>query len=1110
MTMKTLVLGFSLTALLASVACTEKGKPYYPNEGARPSPVEQPASVQDNEQIAPDSQALQWKVNFTHSQAPVRDVLLPLARRVLDLRRVLDPKSLNSRSVMDELIVLNDMILGASQNQRRQPEFATVLKLYQTALTVECGEFRDSCRGFQYLKISGTSWRVVKLLAQNDDAHRFRLLLFALQLKDRFWDSELAEMIYTSPAQNLSATEASDRERAQHLLQTTLREIQNKTTNPQEARRFLDTVHAWSLSQQDPASAGALLTMMAQAGYLYAADGSSLHPELKTLLARSEQEEDSLIGQQRLLQKQNVFHPELIGATFTAHFDELTFIVDSVFRGRLSPQDGALLYGSSRQTLAQLQTAVENYFRVRFLVALYKSSLEIKKVFNADVQGPELMTYVVNHSSSVTRVWNVFKSSTQPLKTFSQLASHQRDGGEATAQKLFDLFGATDRSITVTSTYPHTMALFHLLSQNRFQMYMPSLGRKVDTGDLMTLLFNGHIKPLLPYSEDTEPLTLFQMIYAFDMAVRTNLFELLGIDTDFFMADTLRRISGKTLDAIAAEMETVGNRFKKTADYQRFKEACAEFTTGQLRPRTLYVGELIVSPYYGNLLHNSLSMLHPGLVGMASGREGDLDSQPFSGLMYLDRDYAEAVEQTRLDLGTQLRFGEAMLAAYTNYLHHTGATNATIAQKTRLTRGILEGFRQKRVDVLARGREWHKDLGGCFWPALVRDAEVQMQVLDMEREYLRQVYRDIVTLRAGASPDVRNAIQAGHRFKGLPSGFTGFDRISRDGYTYTRIDFILRMADYVKKLAPQVTIDFGQSLNLDSELVYRSSVKDTARTPSVMLYFTESEEEFVNNGIKAIFNTVGAGMGYTEWFMRAKNLVRGVRFSVRSLATLYRLERELNGRVDYFTPQLVLREQEMFYKITALSPKERQLLTSIRMKEKFDQVFFKDMVLNTDKENSITDLWGLYDYPLTVLQREELGDTLDDKAADEVEAQLTFSMPMTAAGQLYYQTRGNKSRGTSVIPYNSELDRQLDLSVQTFVRGEMSGIAEAQKVILNYAAQVGQRPPQDRPRADVNLYLTIQTPISDTVLPRYTSALHVFNRNTQNCFVSATTCADFQ
>ncbi len=1114
--MKRLTLALISLLLLTSVSCTEKGKPMSVNApDTRPRPENSLATVNDN--VSPSSEAQRFVRASQESKDSLVEVVLPMSATVLARARVVDKASLTSRSRMDELIVLNNLVIQVSEKDRARPEYMQVLNRYEAALAFDCGTLRDSCVGLRYLKLAANSATVMKLIAKSDSAHYFRYLMFSLEMKNRLADREFLLLLFARPQTQLPTDEAAALQATKAMLVTAL-QVAGKSNTPSQLRSFLESIGAWDMiiqGQLDLASLDAIYPMIASAGLLYTENGS-LHPSLLRLIRSRESEADGYMAKQNALKAQKLFSPELVGAKYTDHFDELFFIVDAVFTERMSAQNAAILFGSSKKTAQELQTAVENYLRIQFLVALHAGTALVKTIFEAEVPAKQLLEHAVNETPAIQRVWGSFKSKSSPLQNFALLASKQRADSAAIETAFNNLFNSIDKSISMVAVYPHTLALFHILSQTHFTIREPWTGRIFDTGDLMNMLFHGGMSPLFSYSEDTTVLNGFQVLYAFDMAVRTNLFQIVNIDTDFFISDTLRRLNGKPLNFIDQELQLVDHRFKETTSFQEFRDACAEFRTGEKRVRHMYLSDLHASPYYGTLLSDVFESVTSGSTTV--GQAGRLEKKS-AGLMYFDPDYSEMIEKARLDLGNNLRQGNAMLSSLVSYLRHNGMNQSQIDAKTALTRKTLAEMEAKRAAVLSTSRRWFEDIGKCMWKADARETQVEMQVLAAEKAYLRQIHRDISRLRLGVSGRDLMVIQQRPRLSGMPSGFRGYDSTTVDGYRYNKIDFLLRIARYLSSgltteegsiapIAPSVRVDLGESLDGDSPVITDSS--------QYFLPYSDSEEEFVNSALKALYNgkisnnRADTKTGFQAWLNIGTRIIPWGHY-LTALSSLYRLEHEVSGKNILFPPELILQSQEQILKMTKLTPDERDLYTIVNYKEKYSPVYFDFRVMTYGKKTlTLADAWGLFDLPLRIVQHDQLGYSWDD-FENGASPRINDRMSYFKSGQDYYVARAVSHRGASVIPYNVELDQKLDASLRKFIQSEQSSIADFQNLTVSYTKQVLERPRDQQPSVDINLFTTIQgTMLSDIVIPSNRADLHQFQQATQFCFATDKPCTEFK
>src|SRR5262249_29000024 len=139
--------------------------------------------------------------------------------------------------------------------------------------------------------------------------------------------------------------------------------------------------------------------MVAAGRYMYADDKThDLHPDFKALLTKSEANPEGFMASQRMLQNQNSFSAENIVAKYISHLDEMTYILDGIFTEKISSQTGATLFASTGKSASELEAIAQAYLRLRFLVALQRTSEVAKTLFNAQVQGQELIWHFMTHS----------------------------------------------------------------------------------------------------------------------------------------------------------------------------------------------------------------------------------------------------------------------------------------------------------------------------------------------------------------------------------------------------------------------------------------------------------------------------------------------------------------------------------------------------------------------------------------------------------------------------------------------------------------------------------------------------------------------------------------
>jgi hypothetical protein len=310
----------------------------------------------------------------------------------------------------------------------------------------------------------------------------------------------------------------------------------------------------------------------------------------------------------------------------------------------------------------------------------------------------------------------------------------------------------------------------------------------------------------------------------------------------------------------------------------------------------------------------------------------------------------------------------------------------------------------------------------------------------------------------------------------------------------------------IAPIEPGVTIDFGKHLDMDIDFIQKSQ--------NTNIPFIDSEDDFVNTGLKIVFNGVDGFVDpYVRWLDESGGHISLWADNMKSLVSLYRLEHEMTGANTFMTADNILQLQGEVLNMLKLSPDMHGLLQTLKR----DSLYPIDMLTNmllvwdyTAVPQKLSDVWGLYDFPVRLMDTEQLGAVYDAKIAGNG-APVPFRFSTTVAGLMYYKARSVENRGASVLPFNGALDKYLDAAVSGFVKGEVAAITAFQTSTTAYLNKVAAEPADQRPRADLTLYKSIQAPLlTPTIIPDFDFTLRDFNRNTNSCLTSDKPCLDFK
>jgi hypothetical protein len=666
------------------------------------------------------------------------------------------------------------------------------------------------------------------------------------------------------------------------------------------------------------------------------------------------------------------------------------------------------------------------------------------------------------------------------------------------------------------------LALFHQLAQKDFVLWsydQYGKPRKYRSGELIHMLILGQSAPLFPYSDDTRALNEYEVLYAFDMAVRGSIFPIAGIDVDVFISDTLKRISEREVSHLDQLLDVIEARFASTSEEaRRLDLICQEFSAqGKPVPRSFNVEQVLDSPYLGKF-HGRLFASNFEREGFKIESKTGIRSTFQGGLFFPELQFAEGLERTRTELANQIRIGETMLASYRDYLTKfescdgVRCTDEQADAKTALSRARLDELRAVRDRMIRNARSLFARFGECYGKLYKHDMQVRDRLMVMEQAYFRQIHRDIRRLRAeNLSPEQIATMFERHRVRA--SNFTGLDEIRPTGYVMNRPDYILRTGGFLTRglvtdkenfpaIAPHLTMEYAEKYDHKSSLL---SLQGRG-----LIQFTEDETAFVNEAVKKALIYNGY---YTATEM---GMISNIRDFMHATVGAFRLDRVTNGENAVLTSDTVLRIFDQYLDILKL-PAERQKIFEIAKQDTFYTLtYLEKQILSLDQFNRfrIARTWGMYDLPAVLINRDYLGynyefEFIGMSGPDGPTAvDPRFGYPSQA--RVYYSTRSTSGRGASLVPYNKDLDGHMDSMVRHQIKTELATAEELHAKAAEFARAALARPAADQPRIDLSLTLNYTRPLLEPhIYDEFEHKKQQLNQDTAGCLLN-TACEDFE
>lgn len=1118
-------------------ACTEKGRPIHSHEGARGGRQNTESAGISEDTSASDRFAdlAEIERRATTASDLISEILSPLSLRIFGPNEVDAPKSHLQNDWVRALDLFNRLLLKETQKGPLSGGVRRLIEEYVATVSVSCEQLVTSCPEIRNFRRSASSAEVLKIAAKvaEDVTEYYRRLALALALKNQQFDPELLEMLTYRFAEGRSKMTSDDRRSLLNsMVEFSLSNLQMTSRSKSEDREFLARLGAFNLMFRgdfglSEVGKKALAKMMSSSGFLYDASGK-LRSEMLAILKEDLSEKEGFKERQDLLSSQRVFLPWAVGFSPIVRFDEYVFIVDRIFNRKMSVDLGAELFLATKQDQGHLASTIQNYARIQFLFSLYNATLLAKeKIFSAPVESEKMLWNAIIESSAIGKVWSDLRANLEPLEKLSVAVSRGRKG-ESKKIENQSLFGEIDKSIKLVASYPHMMILFYILSKKNFEVHlrMPSYSTTLYSSDLMSYLYRGDFPPLFNYTLDKNKISSIEMFYAFDFALRTNLFGLSGVDPDQFVSDAVQRFGEKNVEYVRRSLNSIRQRFQQAPGYRTFQKICNEFGGFAPEPRAIYFSEVANSPYFGDLIEPMLMRLSSksGTSGVGAGSLAK-ESQ---GLNFMDVTFSESVEKLRIDLESALRMARAMKASYESYLRGPlGMKSGEISKRTSKIDGWISEVTKLRREYLAEASRRYQETGRCLRPLVAKEEQIQNQVIKAEQAYLRQVYKDIRTLRrrdgdkAGRDQEIRRK----YIFKGLPDEFPGQDKIDENGYLYHRLDLLVRIGRYISDglktdsetiaaIAPNLQMNFGSSMNSDLEVGRPSQEK--------YLLFTSTEEEFVESGMRLIFRV---GRPMLNWNLNGSRIA-GWEERISSMVSLYRLESsELTDKGQIlFSADDIIEEHRGFLKLTQISAFEVQLYNSLQKQEKYEPIFFSTILLNIDSARSrIREILGLFDFPSLLVTSDILGFNYnlvqlekdrgvneDPQASREIERVMPRREGYFSLGRTYFENRSVRNRGRLMLEFNPELDHHLDREIRHRIDWEIGRVNHFRDSLEKKISEYKNYPTEEQPRFDLNLRESAKEPlVNGRIFLDFDLRLDRFHRETQNCF-RTNRCVEFQ
>lgn len=739
----------------------------------------------------------------------------------------------------------------------------------------------------------------------------YRRLKIAYNLKNRTMDREL-EFLYLARASQYAEAFDSEvptsRERellAQHVevFETILAGFNPDLSNTEFRKRFeafVNNFGPWRYSRRSENPFGRAATRMlslAAKNFLYASQSSGKAGELSSSLAlaikQSQEIPQAPQGQDQAKFEQKAFdglegsfaivtkqirerQPAIwknLALNDSFKRDEYFFIVDRIFGDHLTIEDGSEVWRGTRQDSKALLLVAEQYVKIQIAAQIVRTNKYMADIYsNRDWSSTTLLEKAIERSYPVQTQWNQLLGRIERIHLFldRNLKSTEDIWGASEFSKVDKMFSSIRRNIKYLSVYPNMMLMAYYMAESKFKLPVYTFFGKIDIDTSMIIgwFFDGKLAPFFNFGNDGTPLKRIETLYAFLFALQTDTFASFSVSrgermdvVKFFevvigkFLDDERIAISNAIDEIRKETrQNTMDTFLKTCEQDRnlLNKNIKPGTAGARLPLDLWAFKY--STYVGT---------------SASGGHGQ------AALQFHNERRAETIMTLNSSLRAKLEFVSIMTGLLEVHMKKSGASEAELTRVRDQIKTFTTSIERLRAEFLTEVVRWNKTLSNCIDQAVAIEIERQGEILQLEEKHLRLVWSKMKEARGSQGKDailsqLNKEIVNSTGAAGIQSSkpYVPKSVVTEDNYVYADLDVTLRMAQHIKKVAPNVDII------MPSDLSDSSIWKSEGRR---VIPYSSSEDEFVRSGMKnfsedtsSIMNWVGNTNDPTTFIGRIK------------------------------------------------------------------------------------------------------------------------------------------------------------------------------------------------------------------------------------------------
>jgi len=944
------------------------------------------------------------------------DVGRPLGRLSQDLfkaENLTRPDFILSAEARNLLQRLNAEILNLSKKSVESDELKSALNVWRSALLAGCNEQLQGCRHIGFFRSDSQSQAVLLEIAKRESQPdvKLKLLHLGFDLGNRAsaldFENQYVKAAVTFLKQSQNGPRSETFERMQTQVEAVIETILLKGSDQarsQALEPLLELFPIWQSSLKESSGDQHRLRMLifdfALQSRIYNKDRNDLHPDLRAALKDRQERANSLTQQLTNLRKQSQNLTWMKLPESLPH-DEYLYLVDAVVNDHINIDQAARFWEGTHRDLNQLATRARDVVRILILNQLRNSNAHLRRFFQRKdmFSSATFIDAVISESTVLSQQWERVIASAELLKTLVERVNLGVDRRDANTNEFLTEIQGLRRNVKYFAVWPSMFVMSYHLSKMNFKVKFesPFGSVTVNSADVMTALFDGELTAWLNFGNDGIPLNKAEVNYAFSFAVSTGVLRDFGVSNEEFLSELVRRYLAPTVAEVDFDNQTLASWTTQNAKYNQLMRVCrspvSEFTN------RIPLGSFPSYVYHGSASNGATSNSEILYISSQAHRT-ELDSQ------------IEAVSLILIPRERQVR-------ALIEMIHAANQNSAERAQLSQIVDQALVGSHRFMGLVFHSVRE----LGPCIHTMRKRELQQQIQLIQAEAAYLRDVHAQMTALRRLSANQRPAAAEAASAKMRLVPSYIDASEIPRIGgfdseiLYYNRLDGVLRMAAFLQR-GYRGTGSTHAAINPSTEIVIPEDVLSpdlgfSSRT--VNLNYRENVDEFVGQALKLWIASSGP---FAFWWNSFMNTFQ-VRFRLEALTALYRAGSvQMIDPVNNVLKSTALQPEEIFTELfrlaelVELSSDDRQIAQLINLTGRFAP---NDLAGLYRETNSLRER-GLLDGAVLLLLEGINGEPSRGSinTSEEGATQAIYRYALIPWGRVIYQQQ--KSIGTFYLP----------------------------------------------------------------------------------------------